>query len=100
MNDRDSAFVILRRAAFREDYSVDLDGAWLERPFRSSTSGETCLVSTQSVTQIADPKARADLWVKIGRWYADHPNRLDYAIASQQQALQIDKNHKKRSPTC
>ncbi len=94
MNDRDSAFVILQ-AAFREDYSVDSTAREMERLASIINKwGDLLGEYTQSVTQIADPKARADLWVKIGRWYAEHLNRLDYAIASQQQALQIDKNHK------
>lgn len=94
MNDRDSAFVILQ-AAFREDYSVDSTARELERLASIINKwGDLLGEYTQSVTQIADSKARADLWVKIGRWYAEHLNRIDYAIASQQQALQIDKNHK------
>ena len=54
---------------------------------------------TQSVTQIADPKARADLWVKIGRWYAEHLNRIDYAIASQHRRSRSTRTTRKRSPT-
>src|SRR4029079_5168014 len=35
----------------------------------------------------------ADLWVKIGRWYAEHLSHLEYAIHSVQQALRIDPSH-------
>ncbi len=94
MTDRESAFVVLQ-AAFREDYSVDSTARELER-LASVTGkwGDLLGEYTQSVTQIADLKARADLWVKIGRWYAEHLGRIDYAIASQQQALALDANHK------
>ena len=94
MNDRENAFIVLQ-AAFREDYSVDSTARELER-LASLTNkwGDLLGEYTQSVTQIPDMKARADLWVKIGRWYADHLGRIDYAIASQQQALAIDPNHK------
>src|SRR5690606_35517933 len=33
------------------------------------------------------------LWVKIGRWYAEHLSHLEYAIHSVQQALRIDPSH-------
>jgi len=94
MNDRENAFIVLQ-AAFREDYSVDSTARELER-LASITGkwGDLLGEYTQSVTQIADLKARADLWVKIGRWYAEHLGRIDYAVASQQQALAIDANHK------
>ncbi len=94
MNDRESAFVVLQ-AAFREDYSVDSTARELER-LASITGkwGDLLGEYTQSVQQLADMKARADLWVKIGRWYNEHLGRVDYAIASQQQALAIDPNLK------
>ena len=42
---------------------------------------------------IADPKQAADLWVKIARWYDSALRHVDYAIASAQQALQLDNAH-------
>src|SRR5262249_8606855 len=44
---------------------------------------------TQMVQTIAEPSTAADLWVKIGRWYGEHLGHLDYAIASEQQALTL-----------
>src|SRR5690606_12115265 len=40
-----------------------------------------------------DRSQAADLWVKIGRWYAEHLSHLEYAIHSVQQALRIDPSH-------
>ena len=39
------------------------------------------------------PKQAADLWVKIARWYDAALRHVDYAIASAQQALQLDPAH-------
>ena len=41
---------------------------------------------TQVVQGLEDSKAKADLWVKIGRWYGDNLHHVNYAIASVQQA--------------
>src|SRR5262249_38257975 len=49
---------------------------------------------TQVVQSITEPRTAADLWVKIGRWYGEHLNHLDYAIAAEQQALTLDGNHR------
>src|SRR5262249_38018866 len=48
---------------------------------------------TQVVQTIPDPRTAADLWVKIGRWYGEELGHVDYAIASEQQALALDANH-------
>src|SRR5262249_2621285 len=48
---------------------------------------------TQMVQTIAEPQTAADLWVKIGRWYGEHLGHLDYAIASEQQALTLVPEH-------
>lgn len=94
MNDRESAFVVLQ-AAFREDFSIDSTARELERLASLANKWADLLGEyTQMVPQLPDLKARADLWVKIGRWYNEHLGRIDYAIASQQQALAIDPNHK------
>ena len=75
MNDRESAFVVLQ-AAFREDFSIDSTARELER-LASLTNkwGDLLGEYTQMVPQLPDLKARADLWVKIGRWYNEHLNR-------------------------
>ncbi|MCS6914793.1 MAG: tetratricopeptide repeat protein [Myxococcales bacterium] len=94
IGDREGAFVVLQ-AAFKEDYSNDQVCRELER-LASITGkwGDLLTDYTTIVREIPDKKAAADLWVKIGRWYAEHLGRIDYAIASEQQALQIDPNHK------
>ncbi len=48
---------------------------------------------TQVVQGIAETKPAADLWVKIARWYDSALGHVDYAVASAQQALQLDAVH-------
>ena len=93
LNDRDNAFVTLQ-AAFREDYSNDHVAKELER-LATATDKWNELIGdyTQVVQGIADPKQAADLWVKIARWYDSALKHVDYAIASAQQALQLDNAH-------
>ena len=93
LGDHESAFVTLQ-AAFREDYSNDHVAKELER-LATATDKWNELIGeyTQVVQGIADPKQAADLWVKIGRWYDSALRHVDYAIASAQQALQLDNAH-------
>jgi len=93
LDDRESGFVTLQ-AAFREDYSNDHVAKELER-LATTTGRWNELISdyTQVVQGISDPKQAADLWVKIARWYDSALSHVDYAIASAQQALQIDAGH-------
>jgi tetratricopeptide (TPR) repeat protein len=93
LNDRDSAFVTLQ-AAFREDYSNDHVAKELERLATAADKWNELLGEyTQVVQGIAEPKIAADLWVKMARWYDSALKHLDYAIASAQQALQLDNAH-------
>ena len=93
LDDRESAFVTLQ-AAFREDYSNDHVAKQLER-LATSTGRWNELISdyTHVVQGISDPRSAADLWVKIARWYDSALGHVDYAIASAQQALQLDSAH-------
>ena len=93
LGDRENAFVALQ-AAFREDYSNDHVAKELER-LATTTGRWNELISdyTQVVQGISDPKQAADLWVKIARWYDSALGHVDYAIASAQQALQIESTH-------
>jgi tetratricopeptide (TPR) repeat protein len=93
LNDLDSAFVTLR-AAFQEDYSNDHVAKELERLATAADKWNELIGEyTQLVQGIQDPKVAADLWVKIARWYDSALRHLDYAIASAQQALQLDNTH-------
>ena len=93
LDDRDSAFVTLQ-AAFREDYSNDHVAKELERLATAADKWNELIGDyTQVVQGIADPKQAADLWVKIARWYDSALRHVDYAIASAQQALQLDAAH-------
>jgi tetratricopeptide (TPR) repeat protein len=93
LGDRDSAFVTLQ-AAFREDYSNDHVAKELERLATAADKWNELIGEyTQVVQGIAEPKTAADLWVKIARWYDSALKHVDYAIASAQQALQLDNAH-------
>ncbi len=94
VGDQEGAFVVLQ-AAFRENYADKAVSGELER-LATATNKWSELLSeyTQMVQTISDPKIAADLWVKIGRWYGEHLGHLDYAIASEQQALTLEPNHK------
>ena len=93
LDDRDSAFVTLQ-AAFREDYSNDHVAKELERLATAADKWNELIGDYTTVVQgIADPKQAADLWVKIARWYDSALRHIDYAIASAQQALQLDNAH-------
>jgi tetratricopeptide (TPR) repeat protein len=93
LSDRDSAFVTLQ-AAFREDYSNDHVAKELERLATEADKWNELIGDyTQVVQGIADVKQAADLWVKIAHWYDSALRHVDYAIASAQQALQLENTH-------
>jgi tetratricopeptide (TPR) repeat protein len=89
----DAAFVALQ-AAFREDYANDSTAKELERLASATGKWNDLLTEyTQVVQTIAEPQVAADLWVKIGRWYGEELGHVDYAIASEQQALALAPSH-------
>ncbi len=93
IGDQESAFVVLQ-AAFKEDYSNEATSRELERLATTANKWSDLLADyTQVVQGLTDTKAKADLWVKIGRWYGDNLHHVDYAVASVQQALALDGNH-------
>lgn len=93
VGDQEGAFVVLQ-AAFRENYADQAVSGELERLATATNKWNDLLGEyTQIVQQIPEPKTAADLWVKIGRWYGEHLGHLDYAIASEQQALTLEPNH-------
>jgi len=94
VGDQEGAFVVLQ-AAFRENYADSSVSGELERLATATNKWNDLLGEyTQVVQSIPDPNTAADLWVKIGRWYGEHLNHLDYAIASEQQTLTLEPNHK------
>ena len=89
-NMPERAFVVLQ-AAFKQDYTNDITAKNLERLARATNKWNDLLNDYGTVVQnIVDPRVRADLHVKMGRWYGNELGRMDYAIASLQQALQLD----------
>ena len=84
------AFVVLQ-AAFGEDYTNDETAKNFERLAQSTGKWNELLTEYNNVVQeIQDPVVKADLLVKMGKWYGSELGHMDYAIASLQQALQIN----------
>ncbi|MBV8761915.1 MAG: tetratricopeptide repeat protein, partial [Deltaproteobacteria bacterium] len=95
IGDQESAFYVLQ-AAFKRDYSHDQTAGELERLATATNRWQELLDEyTNRVNELEreNRASAADLWVKIGRWYAEHLSHLEYAIHSVQQALRIDPAH-------
>ena len=95
IGDQESAFYVLQ-AAFKRDYSHDETANELERLATATNRWQELLDEyTNRVNELEheDRASAADLWVKIGRWYAEHLSHIEYAIHSVQQALRIDPSH-------
>jgi golgin subfamily B member 1 len=95
IGDQESAFYVLQ-AAFKRDYSHDETAKEIERLASATNRWQELLEEyTNRVNELEreDRGSAADLWVKIGRWYAEHLSHLEYAIHSVQQALRIDPSH-------
>jgi len=95
IGDQESAFYVLQ-AAFKRDYSHDETARELERLATATNRWQELLDEySNRVNELEreDRASAADLWVKIGRWYAEHLSHLEYAIHSVQQALRIDPSH-------
>ncbi|HWO19719.1 MAG TPA: tetratricopeptide repeat protein [Kofleriaceae bacterium] len=95
IGDQESAFYVLQ-AAFKRDYAHDETARELERLATATNRWQELLDEyTNRVNELEaeDRASAADLWVKIGRWYAEHLSHLEYAIHSVQQALRIDPSH-------
>jgi golgin subfamily B member 1 len=95
IGDQESAFYVLQ-AAFKRDYAHDVTANELERLATATNRWQELLDEyTNRVNELEreDRGSAADLWVKIGRWYAEHLSHLEYAIHSVQQALRIDPAH-------
>jgi tetratricopeptide (TPR) repeat protein len=95
IGDQEAAFYVLQ-AAFKRDYAHDQTANELERLATATNRWQELLDEyTNRVNELEreDRGSAADLWVKIGRWYAEHLSHLEYAIHSVQQALRIDPAH-------
>src|SRR5262249_53491734 len=95
IGDQESAFYVLQ-AAFKRDYAHDQTANELERLATATNRWQELLDEyTNRVNELERENrgSAADLWVKIGRWYAEHLSHLEYAIHSVQQALRIDPSH-------
>ena len=90
LEDPDTAFQLLQ-LAFNEDYTNETTARELER-LATETGKWSELLNEYNglVQQIEDPTERCELWVKIGRWYAEHLQRPDYGIEALEKALEIN----------
>jgi tetratricopeptide (TPR) repeat protein len=95
LGDQESAFYVLQ-AAFKRNYRHEQTRKELERLAAGGNLWQELLDEhTKRVSELEaeDPRAAADLWVQIGRWYKDHLSQREYAIHSMQQALRLDPAH-------
>ncbi|RMG99750.1 MAG: tetratricopeptide repeat protein [Deltaproteobacteria bacterium] len=90
LEDPDTAFQLLQ-LAFNEDYTNETTARELER-LATETGKWSELLNEYNglVQQIEDPMERCELWVKIGRWYAEHLQRPDYGIQALEKALELN----------
>ena len=95
VGDLEMAMTALR-AALREDYMHDPVASELERLASVTSSWNRVLpelMAEAEQLQQTDPRAAADLWVRIANWYADPLDRIEYAIASAKQAVEAVPHH-------
>ena len=89
----DDAFDVLK-AAFNIDYANEDTSRELERlATQANKWGELLNEYNGIVRSIADKNEQAELWVKIGRWYGEHLNRVDYGLKSLEEALKLNANN-------
>ncbi len=92
--DLDQAFAYLLMA-FELDYMNETTASELERLATEANKWNELLMKyNEKVAELSDIAIKCNLLVKIGRWYATKLSRPDYAIASLQQALQLDSNNR------
>ena len=86
----EQAFVVLQ-AAFKEDYTNDTTAQNFERLASATGRWNDLLAEYREVVEtITDQQVKADLLVKMGRWYGTELDHMDWAIAALKQALQIN----------
>jgi tetratricopeptide (TPR) repeat protein len=90
----DSAFDTLL-FAFELDYTNETTAAELERLAAATNRWNDLLTKyNEKVAELTDVEVKCELLVKVGKWYGSKLNHPEYAIASLQQALQLDQNNR------
>ena len=90
--DLDSAFESLK-FAFNIQYGNEDTSLELERLATATGKwGELLSEYNGIVRSIPDKDEQSELWVKIGRWYGEHLNRVDYGLKSLEEALKLNPN--------
>ena len=92
VGDADGAFESLKYA-FNIDYANEDTSRELERlATQANKWGELLNEYNGMVRQIPDKLEQSELWVKIGRWYGEHLNRVDYGLKALEEALKLNPN--------
>ncbi|MBV8757521.1 MAG: tetratricopeptide repeat protein, partial [Deltaproteobacteria bacterium] len=95
LGDAESAFYVVQ-AAFNRDHRHAHTVRELQRLAAEASLWQELLDEhTKHIGELEreDPRAAADLWVKIGRWYVDELSQREYALHSMQQALRLEPAH-------
>ena len=92
LGDLDGAFESLKYA-FNIEYGNEDTSIELERLATAAGKwGELLNEYNGIVRTIEDKHEQSELWVKIGRWYGEHLNRVDYGLKSLEEALKLNPN--------
>jgi tetratricopeptide (TPR) repeat protein len=92
LGDAEGAFESLKYA-FNIDYANEDTSRELERLATAANKwGELLNEYNGIVRTIEDKTEQSELWVKIGRWYGEHLNRVDYGLKSLEEALKLNPN--------
>jgi tetratricopeptide (TPR) repeat protein len=92
LGDLDGAFESLKYA-FNIEYGNEDTSLELERLATAANKwGELLNEYNGIVRSIEDKHEQSELWVKIGRWYGEHLNRVDYGLKSLEEALKLNPN--------
>ena len=92
LGDPEGAFESLKYA-FNIDYANEDTSRELERLATAANKwGELLNEYNGIVRTIEDKTEQSELWVKIGRWYGEHLNRVDYGLKSLEEALKLNPN--------
>jgi tetratricopeptide (TPR) repeat protein len=92
VGDAEGAFEALKYA-FNIDYANEDTSRELERlATQANKWGELLNEYNGIVRSIPDKTEQSELWVKIGRWYGEHLNRVDYGLKSLEEALKLNPN--------
>ncbi len=95
LHDHERAYTIAQ-AGFKEDDSNDAMARQIASIAEHEHHREELLLEFSQVViglERKSPMDAANLWVRMARWYGEHPRFLDDAIHSCEQALRVSPGH-------